>query len=401
MILFKVFILLLPFFVHSESITRIRLYSSHHLNLSYYPLNYQWNLSAEQFINKWLQRLTSSKNGIDIEYLENYQNIEYYGEISIGTPPQTFHVIFDTGSPYLWIPSKKCDPSNLACQLHHKYDSSKSLTYKPNGALFYVQYGTGTASGFLSSDCVHIGSLNIVDQTFGEVINQPGKVFVNFHFDGIMGMGFQQTSQNSNPTPIFMNMIKQNLVDKPVFSVYLNLNEDKTTSGEIMFGGIDDRYYTGNLTYSDVVSEEYWMINIDGISINGEIFCPSGSIALIDTGTALISGPTEKINNINKYLGSIQVSNNEYIVDCNKIPKLPIIEIKINGKSIQLKADDYIVEKVSNGSRICRTCFIGTDFPSGPLWIFGDVFLRKVYTVFDVGQRRVGIAEVTANVKSS
>ncbi|CAH8551914.1 unnamed protein product [Schistosoma rodhaini] len=360
MILFKVFILLLPFFVHSESITRIRLYSSHHLNLSYYPLNYQWNLSAEQFINKWLQRLTSSKNGIDIEYLENYQNIEYYGEISIGTPPQTFHVIFDTGSPYLWIPSKKCDPSNLACQLHHKYDSSKSLTYKPNGALFYVQYGTGTASGFLSSDCVHIGSLNIVDQTFGEVINQPGKVFVNFHFDGIMGMGFQQTSQNSNPTPIFMNMIKQNLVDKPVFSVYLNL-----------------------------------------ISINGEIFCPSGSIALIDTGTALISGPTEKINNINKYLGSIQVSNNEYIVDCNKIPKLPIIEIKINGKSIQLKADDYIVEKVSNGSRICRTCFIGTDFPSGPLWIFGDVFLRKVYTVFDVGQRRVGIAEVTANVKSS
>ncbi|CAH8563479.1 unnamed protein product [Schistosoma rodhaini] len=264
MILFKVFILLLPFFVHSESITRIRLYSSHHLNLSYYPLNYQWNLSVKQFINKWLQRLTSSKNGIDIEYLENYQNIEYYGEISIGTPPQTFHVIFDTGSPYLWIPSKKCDPSNLACQLHHKYDSSKSLTYKPNGALFYVQYGTGTASGFLSSDCVHIGSLNIVDQTFGEVINQPGKVFVNFHFDGIMGMGFQQTSQNSNPTPIFMNMIKQNLVDKPVFAVYLNLNEDKTTSGEIMFGGIDDRYYTGNLTYSDVVSEEYWMINIDG-----------------------------------------------------------------------------------------------------------------------------------------
>uniref|UniRef100_A0A094ZYU1 Lipase maturation factor n=1 Tax=Schistosoma haematobium TaxID=6185 RepID=A0A094ZYU1_SCHHA len=182
-------------------------------------------------------------------------------------------------------------------------------------------------------------------------------------------------------------------------------NEDKTTSGEIMFGGIDDRYYTGDLTYSDVVSEEYWMIKIDGffslhlenvesISINDKIFCPSGSTALIDTGTALISGPTEKINNINKYLGSIQVSNNEYIVDCNKIHKLPIIEIKINGKPIQLKADDYIVEKVSNGSRICRTCFIGTDFSSGPLWVFGDVLLRKVYTVFDVGQRRIGIADV-------
>ncbi|VDP60686.1 unnamed protein product [Schistosoma curassoni] len=311
----------------------IQLHSSLHLNLSYPVLNHQWNLSIKQLKNKWFQRLVSSKNGIYTEYLENYQNIEYYGEISIGTPPQTFYVIFDTGSPYLWIPSKMCDSSDLACQVHHKYDSSKSSTYKPNGELFYVQYGTGIASGFLSSDCVHIGSLNIVDQTFGEVTHQPGQVFINFHFDGIMGMGFQQRSQNSNPTPIFLNMIEQRLVDKPVFAVYLNLNEDKTTSGEIMFGGIDDRYYTGDLTYSDVVSEEYWMIKIDG-----------GSTALIDTGTALISGPTEKINNINKYLGSIQVSNNEYIVDCNKIHKLPIIEIKINGKPIQLKADDYIVE---------------------------------------------------------
>lgn len=84
--------------------------------------------------------------------------------------------------------------------------------------------------------------------------------------------------------------------------------------------------------------------NVESISINDKIFCLSGSTALIDTGTALISGPTEKINNINKYLGSIQVSNNEYIVDCNKIHNLPIIEIKINGKPIQLKADDYIVE---------------------------------------------------------
>lgn len=306
---------------------------------------------------------------------------QYYGPVSLGTPAQTFQVIFDTGSSNLWIPSSKC--KSIACLLHNQYDSSKSHTYKADGRKFEIQYGTGHVAGFLSKDDFGIGTLHASDLTFGEVTEEGLLPFSTAGFDGIAGLAFPSIAVQQ-VEPFFDALMRQKAVDQGQFSFYLTTGESKKTP-LLILGGSDTKYYKEPVTWVPLRNETYWLVTMDKATAGGVTI--GGAFAAVDTGTSMIAGPAEDILSI---LTVARVKE-----DCSNIDSLPPVTFTINGKDFTLSPHDYVVKLSQFGQTQCMSGFLPIALPTGypKLFILGDVFLRKYYSIYDRDNLRVGLAE--------
>lgn len=358
--------------VMAQAIVRLPIYKMTSLN--------------EVYHQQGLLRTKTIMLGDNPVVINDYQNAQYYGPISVGNPAQAFTVIFDTGSSNLWIPAVGCK----SCGSHPLFDHTKSSSYVANGTEFKIQYGSGPVSGFFSQDTVTVGNVQVQNQIFAEVTDASGLglAYSIGKFDGILGLGFKSISVNGVP-PVFESMISQGLVQNPVFSFYLGKADGQP--GELLFGGVDPAHFTGDLTFVPLSSETYWELQLSSMTLNGQSVS-SATKVIIDSGTSILAGPSDEVKKIASMVGATPffLNPSEYTIDCNKIPSLPVLKVVIGNATFELAPQDYVI----NAGLTCLFGMTGIDVPAprGPLWIMGDIFMRKYYTVFDFGQQRVGFA---------
>jgi len=315
--------------------------------------------------------------------LRNYKNTQYVGVISVGNPPQSLPVIFDTGSGNLWVTSSLCKAE--ACLSHESYNPHKSKDYKKFGFGVSVTFGTGEIKGEIDQDTFTLGSIKIPCQKFGEIINELGDVFQQGKFSGILGLAYPRMAAYGI-VPVFDNIMANKLLKKNILGFYYSVNENAL--GEITLGYVDPKRFKGKLHYYKVIDEFYWTIRIDDIRLGEDSLglCPLGCKAIVDTGTSLITGPTKDLRTL---LKAIKVENNCKNYDLGK----PLV-IVIDGDEYKLEVSDYILKKEMFGRKACRAMMMPLDVPHphGPAWILGDVFMQKFYTVFNRDKNAVGFA---------
>jgi hypothetical protein len=319
---------------------------------------------------------------------------DYFGTISIGSPPQNFVVLFDTGSGNLLVPSTLCD--DKACLKHKRFNSSISTSVKdiafsnkpdtPVGDdgdrdVVNLGFGTGKVDGVIMKDKVCIGNVcSHVD--FVAATDMSDEPWMTAPFDGVLGMGLPSLSENP-AFNTFFRMGKEKAVKNNLFSVFLGATDAEES--EITFGEYKKERMASDLFWVPVKKEGFWQVKLDDVTVGNQKMkvCHGNCSVVVDTGTSLIAGPTDIVNML---IDKLNVSS-----DCSNFDKLPNIGFVIQDHIMNLSPEDYVDR---NGTSDCGVSLMTQDVDpaEGPMFILGDPFLRKYYTVYDQGNKQVGFS---------
>uniref|UniRef100_A0A8D1N648 Peptidase A1 domain-containing protein n=1 Tax=Sus scrofa TaxID=9823 RepID=A0A8D1N648_PIG len=321
----------------------------------------------EDFLQKQPYALSSKYSSfgeVASEPLTNYLDTQYFGKIYIGTPPQEFTVVFDTGSSDLWVPSVYCKSD--ACQNHHRFNPSKSSTFQNLDKPLSIQYGTGSIQGFLGYDTVMVAGIVDAHQTVGLSTQEPSDIFTYSEFDGILGLGYPELASEYT-VPVFDNMMHRHLVAQDLFAVYMSRNKKGSLIPSLHWGH---------------------PVSLCSVTINGVVVaCNGGCQAILDTGTSMLAGPSSDILNIQMAIGATENQYGEFDIDCGNLSSMPTVVFEISGRMYPLPPSAY----TNQDQGFCTSGFQGDS--KSQHWILGVVFIQEYYSVFDRANNRVGLAK--------
>ncbi|GAO19822.1 hypothetical protein UVI_02059230 [Ustilaginoidea virens] len=313
-------------------------------------------------------------------------DVSYLCPVTIGL--QTFYLEFDSGSSDLWVQSS-LSPANLSVG-HSVYNPRRSPTAKLlPGYTWNITYGDRSgARGVVFTDTVDVGGVVATGQAV-EAATAVSAEFTGQHgSDGLLGLAF---SAINTVRPVkqrtFFDNVKPGLRNK-LWTVDLK----HQATGTFDFGVIKPSKYKGDITYTPVdPSTGFWTFFPSGFKVGRQPKVTGNQGASIaDTGSSLLYVQQQaafayyaQVPGSTLYRGSI------FIYPCNQV--LPNFSVYIEGRQFTIPGR-YLKYAVMHGNK----CVGGIQGSAGlPFNIYGDIFLKAVFAVFDEsqGQPRLGFAK--------
>ncbi|KAJ5884359.1 hypothetical protein N7504_011931 [Penicillium tannophilum] len=356
-------------------------------------------------------RSSSSTTSGSSELISLFEGEEFATSITFGT--QSFDVIVDTGSSDTWVVKSGFEcidldtgkkTSTSTCEFGTTYTADSTLK-TISGEEFEIEYGDGEyLYGYMATETVTLADIT-VDQEIAVVTEAAWEG--DGTTSGLTGLAYpaltsaysERTEEQEEYNPIFTTMYEDGLIDS-YFSLAI-LRDVSGDSGYLTLGGLPPVNFTETWTTTDILitsisgytkAYDFYTINIDSVSINGETVSGSGGSDIqyiVDSGTTLNYYPTSVADAVNAAFSPAAVYSDDegaYVVDCDATP--PTHTITIAGTAFTINPLDMILYAGTDddGNDVCISGIDdGGDDSSEDVYILGDTFQKNVVTVFDVG----------------
>ena len=193
----------------------------------------------------------------------------------------------------------------------------------------------------------------------------------------------------------------QGVISTASFAIYLNdfwMTGNTNQPSSISFGEYNlDKYALSEFQYLPVIPDiGHWIVELTGFSLSTQSIADSG-VAVIDSGSSLIVAPSKVFYDIRDFFCAtrecFQLLSPFIAFNCKQsdIAEFPTMDIRLSGQSFPLPPDAYVLFSLepSLGGGVCLVLIQSIDFN---VWILGDVFMRRYYTLFDMDNMRIGLA---------
>jgi cathepsin D len=324
--------------------------------------------------------------------LTRQEGVSFIGDLSVGTPGQSFRVLFDTGVSDFWVFSSKT-PENNKHTYRRYFDDSQSRTWVRLNNDWSLHDDAFLVSGFLGRDVIEIAGITTSRKPV--IAQVTALVEIRGHqkipIDGVLGLGLKSgTGRAANIVKILKRekVIPKEIV---VFESHDLSDEDES----FLFFGSPVLKSNEKLYLNHVVrGSQLWSIRVEDISIGDQAFgCgSSGDIAkqchaLLDSGTEYLGVCASIFEDFVHKL--ISQREDCYISDSTSVSctiqnnfLLPNIVLHINQVSFELTPSQYMRGKKILVAKIPER--------RQESFILGELMIRSFKTVLDYEDQKIG-----------